>query len=78
MARRFLRCVDDDGSTKWLPSARAGQDELRLVTNSLGALHCRGVKVDWTKIDPDAARRRPLSLPTYPFQRAYVLLGRHY
>ena len=67
MARRF---IDDDGSTLWLPSARKGQDETRLVANSLGALHTRGVKLDWTKVDRDSAHRRPLSCPTYPFQRA--------
>ena len=51
-----------------LPSLCKGEDELRQILSSLGALYERGADVDWAGFDHGYARRR-LSLPTYPFER---------
>nr|WCO03995.1 AjuB [Cystobacter sp.] len=61
------RCVPE-GEGLWVPSLREGQDDLRQVLSSLGALYVQGVPVDWAGLSGGAVRRR-VSLPTYPFQR---------
>jgi acyl transferase domain-containing protein/acyl carrier protein len=59
-------CVPDPAAA-WLPSLRASGDWDQLL-QSLAALYTRGVNVDWDGFDRDYARR-PVELPTYPFQR---------
>ena len=50
-----------------LPSLRRGEPERATLLASLGALHCRGVAVDWTAVFPGGGRL--VSLPAYPWQR---------
>ena len=38
----------------------------REIVHSLGKLYVRGIEIEWSRWDCD---RRPLALPTYPFQR---------
>ncbi|MGQ4807008.1 6-deoxyerythronolide-B synthase EryA1, modules 1 and 2 [Candidatus Entotheonellaceae bacterium PAL068K] len=54
--------------TLWLPSLRRGQPDWQVLLQSLGALYCHGVCIDWAGFDRDYARRKVV-LPTYPFQR---------
>ncbi len=61
------RCLPEHQGL-WLPSLRRGQQDWSVILDSLGALHVRGLEVDWSGFDSDYERRR-LSLPTYPFQR---------
>ena len=37
------------------------------ILNSLGKLYVRGIEIDWSRFE--YSDRRPLALPTYPFQR---------
>lgn len=64
MGRRCLPQLE----SVWLPSLRKGQDDWRVLLNSLAALYVLGVEVDWQGLDRDRPRRR-LLLPTYPFER---------
>lgn len=59
-------CVPDSAAV-WLPSLRAGAGWEQLLP-SLAELYSRGVSVDWTGFDRGYSRR-PVELPTYPFQR---------
>jgi acyl transferase domain-containing protein len=52
----------------WLPSLRRGQDDWTSMLGALAGLYVAGADVDWRGFDRDRARR-PLTLPTYPFQR---------
>jgi acyl transferase domain-containing protein/acyl carrier protein len=52
----------------WVPSLRPGQEDWRILLQSLGELYVRGADVDWSGFDRDYGRRRVI-LPTYPFQR---------
>ncbi|BAY50153.1 beta-ketoacyl synthase (plasmid) [Scytonema sp. HK-05] len=52
----------------WLPSLRSGQEDWRVLLQSLGELYVRGADVDWSGFDRDYGGRRVM-LPTYPFQR---------
>jgi acyl transferase domain-containing protein/trans-aconitate methyltransferase/acyl carrier protein len=61
------RIVPDD-QVLWLPSLRPGREPWRDMLTSLGAMHTRGVKVDWAGFDRDY-RRSTVALPTYPFER---------
>ena len=67
MARYCLQEENPDNFA-WLPSLRRGRLDWQQILNSLGALYERGVPIDWTGFDRDY-RRRPLQLPTYPWQR---------
>ena len=60
-------CVPE-GKGTWLPSLRKGKEDWRVLLESLGRLHVRGVGVDWKGFDAPYQRRR-VPLPTYPFQR---------
>ncbi|WP_437712866.1 SDR family NAD(P)-dependent oxidoreductase [Sorangium sp. So ce448] len=52
----------------FLPAMRKGRPEVETLLASLGALHTRGVRLDWPAFfAPFLARR--VDLPTYPFQR---------
>ncbi|SHN35306.1 type I polyketide synthase [Rhizobacter sp. OV335] len=46
--------------------ARRDEAELPAMRAALGALHCAGVPLDWSRMLP---RGRTLTLPTYPWQR---------
>ena len=61
------RCLADRAAV-WLPSLRPGQADWPTLLASLSALVGRGVRVDWRGFDGPYTRR-PLALPTYPFQR---------
>ena len=60
-------CVEERGQ-QWLSSLRPGVGEVRRMQETLGALHVRGVGVDWGAYHA-AAKGRRVPLPTYPFQR---------
>jgi acyl transferase domain-containing protein len=61
------RCLPDEAA-QWLPSLRRGIADRAQMLESLGALHLRGIGIDWAGLDNDRPRRR-LALPTYPWQR---------
>jgi len=61
------RCLPK-GRGLWLPSLKQGQDDWRVLLNSLGVLEIQGVEVNWAGFDQDYQRRR-VPLPTYPFER---------
>jgi acyl transferase domain-containing protein/acyl carrier protein len=56
-----------DPATAWLPSLRPDGDSERILM-SLAELHANGANVDWSAFHRGRARR-PVELPTYPFQR---------
>ena len=64
MGRRCLPGVD----VSWLPTLRRGQNDWRVLLDSLSTLYVAGAEVDWSSFDRDYLRRR-VSLPTYPFER---------
>ncbi|MFF6994952.1 SDR family NAD(P)-dependent oxidoreductase [Streptomyces sp. NPDC008313] len=61
------RCLPEDG-VGWVPSLRRDRDDAHIVGQALGALHHRGVPVDWNAVH---AHERPhrTTLPSYPWQR---------
>ncbi|MEZ0095323.1 beta-ketoacyl synthase N-terminal-like domain-containing protein [Streptacidiphilus sp. EB129] len=61
------RCLPDDSIT-WVPSLRRDREDPQVVAQALGALHHRGVPVDWEQVHLAEAPRRT-SLPSYPWQR---------
>ncbi len=61
------KCLPEGFGT-WLPALRKGRDDWQQMLESLAALYVRGADVDWKGFDRDYPRR-PLVLPTYPFQR---------
>ncbi|WP_394850845.1 SDR family NAD(P)-dependent oxidoreductase [Pendulispora brunnea] len=61
-------------SARALASLRRNEEERPTMLESLGALHCAGYPIDWSKAYP--TRGRTISLPTYPWQRqSYWLEG---
>ena len=54
----------------WLPSLRPGQEDWRVLLQSLGQLYVRGAEVDWSGFYQDNLRQR-VSLPTYPWERSH-------
>jgi amino acid adenylation domain-containing protein/thioester reductase-like protein len=52
----------------WLPSLRHGQDDWKVLLDSLGKLYTQGIDVDWAGFDQGYARHK-VSLPNYPFDR---------
>jgi acyl transferase domain-containing protein len=48
-------------------SLRRDRDEPEALLEAMGTLHCDGIDVDWRGAMP--GRRRPVELPTYPWQR---------
>jgi glutamate-1-semialdehyde-2,1-aminomutase len=61
------RCLPK-GRGLWLPSLKQGQDDWRVLLNSLEVLEIQGVEVNWAGFDQGYQRRR-VPLPTYPFER---------
>ena len=49
-----------------LPSLRRGEDDRRVMLETFGALHVRGLPVDWSGVYPEGAC---VPLPAYPWQR---------
>lgn len=66
LGRRFL----DSAGTVWLPSISPDQEDWQTLTDSLAALYTAGATIDWLSFDRDF-QRRPVLLPTYPFQRQH-------
>ncbi|AUI58017.1 type I polyketide synthase [Amycolatopsis sp. BJA-103] len=56
-----------------VPALRRGHDEPRQLVTALGALHTRGVAVDWSAYLDGSGRFT--ELPTYAFQHEYFWLG---
>ncbi|MBV2156584.1 type I polyketide synthase [Kitasatospora sp. SUK 42] len=57
----------DDAGCLFIPTLRRGVDDRQSVMTGLGALHLRGVAVDWAAYhEGDGARRVPL--PTYAWE----------
>lgn len=50
-----------------LPSTRRDEPERSVMLQSMGALYASGRTIDWAKLHPSP--RRPVPLPTYPWQR---------
>ncbi|MFK4121185.1 type I polyketide synthase [Streptomyces longwoodensis] len=61
------RCLPEEG-VAWIPSLRRGHDDAHIVGQALGALHHRGVPVDWNAVHA-AEQPRRTDLPSYPWQR---------
>ncbi|MFD5091152.1 SDR family NAD(P)-dependent oxidoreductase [Amycolatopsis thailandensis] len=56
-----------------IPALRRGHDEPRQLVTAVGALHARGVAVDWTAYLGGSGSFT--DLPTYAFQHEYFWLG---
>lgn len=61
------RCLPEQG-VAWIPSLRRDRDDSHVVGQALGALHHRGVPVDWNAVHA-AEQPRRTTLPSYPWQR---------
>jgi len=61
------RCVAEEQGV-WLASLRRGRGEWQQMLASLGQLYLQGINPDWHGFDAPYGRR-PLALPTYPFER---------
>jgi acyl transferase domain-containing protein len=61
------RCIPA-GSATWAPSLRKGRGDRMQLLGAVGALYARGVHIRWEGLDAERAPR-PISLPTYPFER---------
>ncbi|HEX8434011.1 SDR family NAD(P)-dependent oxidoreductase, partial [Archangium sp.] len=59
-------CLGD--GPEWLASLRKGKDDQEQMLSVLGHLYARGHALDWSKVDPEPARRKVV-LPRYPWQR---------
>jgi acyl transferase domain-containing protein/acyl-CoA synthetase (AMP-forming)/AMP-acid ligase II/SAM-dependent methyltransferase/acyl carrier protein len=66
LSRLGPACLEGKGQA-WLTSLRPGQPAWESMLVSLGRLYVDGGKVRWNQVD--AAPRRRLMFPTYPFQR---------
>nr|VFJ43001.1 MAG: Acyl transferase domain-containing protein [Candidatus Kentron sp. DK] len=69
------QCLPDDADTTrmgWIPSLREGENDGLQLLQGLGQWYARGGKPDWRAVEggPSGAARRPVRLPTYPFQRS--------
>ncbi|PYC77431.1 hypothetical protein C7C46_18795, partial [Streptomyces tateyamensis] len=58
----------DDPTLSFIATARRDRDEVRELVAALGAMHARGVAVNWRAFFADSGARR-VDLPTYAFQR---------
>ena len=62
----------DDRPRAALPSARRGEDESRILLQSIGRLYELGHPLDMQKLSPEGGRT--VALPTYPWQREHFWL----
>ena len=60
------RCLDD-AESRFVPTLRRGADDRESVSTALGALHLRGIGVDWAAYHRDDGARR-VPLPTYVWE----------
>jgi thioester reductase-like protein len=67
------RCVTSDGAT-WLSCSRRGADGHQQLLTVLGALHLRGLDVDWDAVRAGAPRRR-VPAPGYAWDRRHFWYG---
>jgi acyl transferase domain-containing protein/acyl carrier protein len=58
----------DADDAVFVPALRAGRPEERELAGAVGALHTRGIRVDWETYFAGRNARR-IALPTYAFQR---------
>lgn len=66
LASAMLECLSQrDSSGTVLPSLHRKKPECATLLGSLGALHVRGVPVNWAALSPSA---RAVRLPSYPWQ----------
>lgn len=56
----------------WIPSLNKGEEEARCLLNAITTAHIHGISIRWEALD----ERRPLPLPTLPFQRQPYWLER--
>ncbi|AGC45619.1 polyketide synthase [Myxococcus stipitatus DSM 14675] len=63
----MLKEWDTSGRGLVVPSLRREQEEWSVLLSSLGRLYTNVDGVDWRRLHP--VKRRPVSLPTYPWQR---------
>jgi acyl transferase domain-containing protein/SAM-dependent methyltransferase/acyl carrier protein len=68
LAARDVDSSDPERIPAFIGSLRRDHDDVSELSSALGKLFVEGVAIDWEKTLP-APRRRPISLPTYPFQR---------
>ncbi|KVC55856.1 type I polyketide synthase [Burkholderia stagnalis] len=64
----IARDIVGDAPGVWLPSVHKGRGSMEQLTESVGAAHAHGARVDWHAFHRDEPRRR-VPLPAYPFQR---------
>ncbi|MFE1884231.1 type I polyketide synthase, partial [Streptomyces diastatochromogenes] len=57
----------DDSSCRFIPALRRGLDDRQATATALGALHLRGITVDWAAYHADDQARR-VTLPTYAWE----------
>ncbi|UUV29029.1 SDR family NAD(P)-dependent oxidoreductase [Amycolatopsis roodepoortensis] len=57
-----------------VPAVRTDRDEAEAVLRAVGALHARGVPVDWAAVLAPVASS-PVELPTYAFQREHYWIA---
>ena len=62
------RCLPEDANKQWLSSLRRGQQDERVLLESLARLYLQGVKIDWSGFYGSRAYQKVM-LPTYPWQR---------
>ena len=59
------RCLPE---ATWFASLKQGEDDWKVLADSLAAMYVRGFDANWRGFDRDYQRRR-VWLPTYPFER---------
>ncbi|MEC8556779.1 MAG: SDR family NAD(P)-dependent oxidoreductase [Planctomycetota bacterium] len=60
-----------DSIAGWLPSARRGQKDWSIISESVGRLYASGVDIDWKEYDKPYQRQR-VSVPGYRFAKQRV------
>jgi acyl transferase domain-containing protein len=65
LARRVLV---EEASVVWIPTLRRGRGDAEQIAKAIGAVYTGGAAVNWRAVGGNI-RRRPVSLPTYPFAR---------